>query len=139
MAVNADSDIEPIWIESKLLSLGYDVWEEKVPRGANLQIPVILIRMQGPGRDISYNNNKRAITERVWQVAAVMATTYYGDVSELVANIDARLEGATGTNINGYDVISCSRQGVIRMHDDTDVPTVKLGGLYRIQCVKHPT
>jgi hypothetical protein len=132
MAVD-DSSVVPLWVEGRITPLTLEMYEDEVPRGTRL--PVVVIKLQGPGRDISYNNNQQALLETVWQIAVTTNSTWYGDVADAAAELHALLEGKTGTNIGpGWDIISCRRQGRIRMQEyPQGIPHVRLGGLYRVQ------
>ncbi len=136
MAINSDSDTVPIWLDTVLsTATGLEVWEDSIPRGARL--PAIVIKMQGPGREVTYVPSRPAVFESVWQVVVVDQTTLYEPLSPYAKRVHEAIQGKFAGNVNGQDVISCMRQGVLRLPDDTDIPHRKLGGIYRVQIVDH--
>lgn len=129
----AETQVVPIWLETKLIPVGLVTWESEIPRGQPL--PAIIISMQGDST-ITYTHNAVALLEQTWQIKAVDAATDYGTVADYAQQIQDLLQGARGDIIDNYAILSCRRQSILRYRDDVDAPHVHLGGLYRVQLHK---
>lgn len=96
---------------------------------ADTEYPFVTFQFQG-GADVVVVGPDRYGSSDLWIVKAVTDGGSFGPVVEVEQRIDAVLQAASGSNVNGH-VFAASREAPFRL-DDTQDGTKQLGGAYRL-------
>lgn len=110
-------------------AVGGRIYSDVAPQ--DVAFPYALFSYQG-GHDVRAVGPHRIMAHATYQVKAIDRNESYGGIDGIADRIDALLQGASGSILDGH-VLSCVRDQVVRYSEvDGGVQYRHLGGLFSI-------